>query len=277
MVSRTKLRQFLIGFLILSGLDFLLTSHLLFSSDGAVYESNPLAGWFFSEFGWRGLAAFKLVSVLGVMSLALTIYRYRPRTGQHLLAFGCAILGLVVAYSSALAAYVAVREEPAAVSEARFAESLNRRLDRQLRATMDRVRFKRCLSEDVLSGRLVLHDAVIKLAAWDSRVGTDIERLAVDFVTFTIGTLDEPAARVARDQLESELWRWYGVSLPVTSSTVPDRAKTIWMAGELGKILRPQNPHSRGAFAVRRLEWLNPFQILVDLASWSANPVAPPR
>lgn len=251
--------RFLVVFTVLSALDLLLTSHLLFSSDGFVYETNPIAGWFLAEFGWAGLAAFKLIMVLLVMSLAAIVYRYRPRTGQHLLAFGCAVVALVVAYSSALAAYVAVRSEPAVALETQRLEESNRRLDCQIQTTLDSLRFKRRLSEELLSGRLALDEAVIQLTTSPTIAGTDVEYVAAQFVQFTIGTVDEPAAQIVRNQLESELWRCYGISLPMHSCSVPDRAKTIWMAGEIGKVLRQMHAGGWGAFTFQPFGLFEPF------------------
>src|SRR5205823_2460235 len=51
-------------FLILSVADLLLTWFLVGSGNGPVYEANPAAAWALSRFGWAGLAAVKVASVL---------------------------------------------------------------------------------------------------------------------------------------------------------------------------------------------------------------------
>src|SRR5262245_61081854 len=89
-------------FAVLSAADFALTRHLLHTSGGA-YEANPTARWVLEQHGWSGLAVFKLGAVLLAASVTALVYCYRPRTGRRLMAFGCAVLTLVVGYSAALA------------------------------------------------------------------------------------------------------------------------------------------------------------------------------
>jgi hypothetical protein len=86
-------------FLFLSLTDLFLTWRLLLQSHGQVYESNPIADWWLSNYGWSGLAAFKIAMALSVAVLATAISMVRPRTGGRLLAFGCSVLLIVVLYS----------------------------------------------------------------------------------------------------------------------------------------------------------------------------------
>ena len=57
-------------FLFLSLTDLFLTWRLLLQSHGQVYESNPIADWWLSNYGWSGLAAFKIAMALSVAVLA---------------------------------------------------------------------------------------------------------------------------------------------------------------------------------------------------------------
>jgi hypothetical protein len=85
-------------FLFLSLADLFLTWRLLQSS-GEMYESNPIAEWWLSCYGWAGLAGFKIGMALAVAILATAISLARPRTGGRVLAFACAALAVVVLYS----------------------------------------------------------------------------------------------------------------------------------------------------------------------------------
>jgi hypothetical protein len=92
----------LLLFAFLSLTDLLLTWHLVESGGGRVYESNPIANIFLTNFGWLGLVIFKLEIVVLVEFLALFISRYRPAIGGRILAFGCLTLTGVVLYSYSL-------------------------------------------------------------------------------------------------------------------------------------------------------------------------------
>jgi hypothetical protein len=89
-------------FALLSAADFALTWWLLSYSRGEVYESNALASWWLSRFGWLGLAGYKAGSVLLVAALCAAIARRRPAAAGRVLLLGCAAAGLVVVYSAGL-------------------------------------------------------------------------------------------------------------------------------------------------------------------------------
>jgi hypothetical protein len=86
-------------YLVLSLVDLVLTWMLVQFSDGQVYEGNPLAGAWLSQFGWPGLVAFKLLALLMVSSVTVLIVRRRPLTGTRVLAFACLVMVGVVLYS----------------------------------------------------------------------------------------------------------------------------------------------------------------------------------
>src|SRR5262249_305710 len=90
-------------FAALNLLDLALTWNLLRQSAGVVTEGNPVAGWWLDCFGWPGLAAFKLGSVLVALLLLAAVARHRPAAANRALAFGCAVLLGVVLYSAFLA------------------------------------------------------------------------------------------------------------------------------------------------------------------------------
>jgi hypothetical protein len=90
-------------FFFLSGLDLGLTFLMLRLGGERFFESNPLAGWALHHAGWLGLTSFKTGSVMTVVASCFTIATWRPRLGNRLLSFACALLLIVVGYSSALA------------------------------------------------------------------------------------------------------------------------------------------------------------------------------
>jgi uncharacterized PurR-regulated membrane protein YhhQ (DUF165 family) len=55
-----------------------------------------------ARFGIAGLAAFKGNMVVIIAALILCVARYRPRTAQRIVAFGCCTLLAVVLYSGVL-------------------------------------------------------------------------------------------------------------------------------------------------------------------------------
>jgi hypothetical protein len=94
----------LLLFASLSLADLLLTWVLISQSNGAVYESNPIAGAVLAKFAWPGLAAFKFVAFAVVVCLAALIARQRPALGARVLTFACSTLGGVTIYSCSLLA-----------------------------------------------------------------------------------------------------------------------------------------------------------------------------
>jgi hypothetical protein len=97
------IRRLLFVFLLLSLADLFLTWKLIHAGDGRVLESNPVAGWWLTSYGWAGMAAFKLATVVLVGGLAGTIAYWRPRTSELLLVFACGALSTVVLSSALLA------------------------------------------------------------------------------------------------------------------------------------------------------------------------------
>jgi hypothetical protein len=88
----------------LSLTDLLLTAWLLTRPEQVVYEANPVASGVLQLWGWPGVIALKLGSVLLACGVGVFLFRYRPRAGVGLFTFGCAITGAVVVYSGCLAA-----------------------------------------------------------------------------------------------------------------------------------------------------------------------------
>ena len=87
-------------FVIANLMDIVMT-HLLLGT-GHFIESNPIANYVLTEYGFAGVAAFKLIVVAMVMLIANIIAFRRIRTSRYLLHFGTLIVGGVVVYSYSL-------------------------------------------------------------------------------------------------------------------------------------------------------------------------------
>jgi hypothetical protein len=83
-------------FVVLSLADLFLTWKLIHLSDGLVFESNPVAGWWLDTWGWGGMTAFKLGMILVVGALAGGLAYLRPRTSELILVFACGAQSAVV-------------------------------------------------------------------------------------------------------------------------------------------------------------------------------------
>jgi hypothetical protein len=158
-------------FLLLSLADLALTWWLLTQAGGAVYESNPLAGWCLANHGWLGLAAFKVALVVLVLGLATIICRQRPRVAGHLLRFGCAVLGVVVVYGSALAYQADARLEAANEEVAADREVLNRASAEVFRVRQAYGALRDHLADALSAGHYTLAQASERLATAERPAG----------------------------------------------------------------------------------------------------------
>jgi hypothetical protein len=86
----------------LSVADWSLTWALICGSDGAVYESNPVAAWILAGYGWPGLALFKAVCTATFASAVVLLVYRQPRAGARVVTVGLLTLILVNAYSLGL-------------------------------------------------------------------------------------------------------------------------------------------------------------------------------
>jgi hypothetical protein len=93
----------LILFMVLSVADLILTWRLLLFSHGLVYESNPIARYFLSQYGWPGILGFKCVDVLIVACLTLIISSVQPAAARRVLSMACVVVASVAIYSCFLA------------------------------------------------------------------------------------------------------------------------------------------------------------------------------
>jgi hypothetical protein len=89
-------------FVALSALDLFLTWQLIDGSECSAVEANPIASTVLEYAGWAGLAAYKGCCVAAVLGAGCLLGRLRPQLGQRVVAGGCLVIGVVVAYSAFL-------------------------------------------------------------------------------------------------------------------------------------------------------------------------------
>jgi hypothetical protein len=173
-ITRTLLGGYVL-FALLGLADLALTAYLLRKCPGQFYESNPLAQWWLDGWGWVGLIAFKAGLVLAVLATVRVVQFCRPQTASRVLRFSCAVTGLVLGYSSLLAAAAwaeigvfRVRDDATIAAESRRLEDRLRQSN-EYRAVLNRV------STDLADGRCTLTQAVAELAATEK--GRDPEWL----------------------------------------------------------------------------------------------------
>jgi len=161
--TRFPIRTFLL-FALLSAADFAFTWHLL-ARAGSHYEANPVANWWLGKFGWLGLAMFKALTVLTVASLVALVGSRKPAAARNLLRFGCAAVGVVVAYSAFLAHPKRAEARGSEQSEVARVTAENARMDGRLRENAEYRAMLNRLAEEVVAGRMSLVEAVDLLAA----------------------------------------------------------------------------------------------------------------
>ena len=221
----------LVLFATLSLADLALTRFLLERAGGSAYESNPVAAWWLSSFGWPGLAGFKLAVILLAAALAVIVSRRRPRAGGRVLAFGCSALLAVVLYSGALAGGAgAGDDEPTEADLRQGAE-----LDGVSQAVRRRLAERERLAGDVIAGRLTLLEAAARFRDLDEQNpgfdwgifrstyagASDDERLCRQVLAFVES---EPGGTAVLGRLEAELQGRLGrgdLYLPETSAADP--------------------------------------------------------
>jgi hypothetical protein len=86
-------------FAILGAIDFVGTYALVRSDGGPFYESNPLAAMWLKNYGWDGLAIFKVATTVVLAGIVLIIRRHRPRAAAILATAACLSVLAVALYS----------------------------------------------------------------------------------------------------------------------------------------------------------------------------------
>ena len=91
-------------FVLASALDVAMTFIVLHYSrsgftHGTIVESNPVARWFINQWGFVGMAGFKLTLTLIVVVIAEFVGRQRPGVARGLLIGGTIVVGYVVVHS----------------------------------------------------------------------------------------------------------------------------------------------------------------------------------
>jgi hypothetical protein len=109
MTVKTYTLTALIVYAILGAIDFVETYALVRCSGGTAYESNPFAATWLKNYGWAGLAIFKVAATLVVATTVLIILRYRQRTAAVIATAACLSVLVVALYSRNL---LKLQEDP---------------------------------------------------------------------------------------------------------------------------------------------------------------------
>lgn len=91
-------------FFLVSFLDFFMTYWMIYPRESGPRfgESNAIANWFLSGWGFRGLLYFKIGICLFIVLATQAIHSRRPRVAKGILWLGIAVTSLTVVYSGAL-------------------------------------------------------------------------------------------------------------------------------------------------------------------------------
>ncbi len=94
----SKLQWLILLFLMVSIADLVVTYWML-SVNPDVYESNPVANWFFKHWNIAGMTFFKFAVVAFVVIISEFVERRRAGSGKFVLIIGILTTAAVVAYS----------------------------------------------------------------------------------------------------------------------------------------------------------------------------------
>ena len=108
-VETSKLQGLILLFLLVSIADLVMTYWLL-SVNPHVYESNPLANWFFANWNIAGMTFFKFGVVALVVIISEFVEHRRAGAGKFVLILGSLVTAAVVAYSVHL--YLGIQANP---------------------------------------------------------------------------------------------------------------------------------------------------------------------
>ncbi len=92
-------------FILLSGLDVLLTWMISNKAGTLAVEGNPIALLVLEQTGWLGMIAFKAVGIGIICSLSNRLYELSPKIASRVWMFSCFTMLLVVFWSCGLYAW----------------------------------------------------------------------------------------------------------------------------------------------------------------------------
>ena len=87
-LGTSQLQELSLCLIALSIADIVMT-FLLLRTSHTYYESNPVAGWFFTRWDMTGMVVFKFAAIAGAIALGEMIERRRPGLGKLVLLIGC--------------------------------------------------------------------------------------------------------------------------------------------------------------------------------------------
>jgi len=95
----TSRLQWLILLFLLINIGDLVMTYWLLSVSPNIYESNPVANWFFKNWNIAGMTFFKFAVVAFVVIISEYVERRRAGAGKFVLILGSLVTAAVVAYS----------------------------------------------------------------------------------------------------------------------------------------------------------------------------------
>jgi hypothetical protein len=99
MSAKTYTLAAVVVYICLGAIDFIDTYVLIERGDGTVYESNPLAARWLKDYGWKGLAVYKILATALLVVPVLLLRVKRPQTAAILATVACLTLLAVTLYS----------------------------------------------------------------------------------------------------------------------------------------------------------------------------------
>ncbi len=94
-LGASQLQELSLCLIALSVADIVMTFTLLRTSH-VYYESNPIAGWFFTRWNMTGMVVFKFAAIATAIATGEIIERRRPGMGKLVLIVGCMAAAAVV-------------------------------------------------------------------------------------------------------------------------------------------------------------------------------------
>jgi hypothetical protein len=228
-------------FLLLSLVDLVLTWWLLQHSDGSVCEANPIARWWLTRYGWGGMTLFKTGVVLLVYLLLALLAHHRPREAARVLGFGCAMMAVLVLYSSFLCWKTSAvpGDGPTAAALDRELAEWNRTAPLSLSRRLAFQQFLGEVADELAGERCSLAAAATRVAQgeaagdsfWRKRLAIDYpnrplaEQIAADVIWRAVLNRedDQATARRIALRLEQEFEATYG--------SPPPRAHRVLLSG----------------------------------------------
>jgi hypothetical protein len=232
-MNRIAANIMIMAFMLLSAVDFALTKWLVQDSGHEAYESNPVAQWWLTQFGWHGLAGYKISNVLIVIGMSRIVSAKRPQLSRQILGFACAATGVVVVYSATIGLNATAPDEETA-EEMRCRQEENRQAQQKTQASQMYIEFVDQVRGDLHAGRSTLSEAVDQLMSAEKNHDPTQQRVLI------IVYRGQTVAECLAIQLMNSFRRW-------NAGADPKRIEELECEYEI--LFRPANVHRQSFVA----------------------------